>query len=59
MLSLEPGRRVVVYDEPLKLDALQQRLIFHPVPFDKIVADVGSDAKLRRLIKNMVYDGVL
>jgi len=58
VLSLEPGR-VVVYDEPLKLDALRNDLVFYPVPFDKIVADVGSDAKLRRLIKNMVYDGVL
>jgi 2-oxoglutarate ferredoxin oxidoreductase subunit alpha len=58
VLSLEPGR-VVVYDEPLKLDALRNDLVFYPVPFDKIVAEVGSDAKLRRLIKNMVYDGVL
>ena len=58
MLSLEPGR-AVVYDEPLKLDALRNDLVFYPVPFDKIVADVCSDAKLRRLVKNMIYDGVL
>src|SRR6185437_3650292 len=29
------------------------------VPFDKIVATVCTDAKLRRLVKNMIYDGVL
>src|SRR5215831_11631145 len=58
VLSLEPGR-AVVYDEPLKLDALRSDLIFYPVPFDKIVAEVCQDAKLRRLVKNMIYDGVL
>ena len=58
VLSLDPGR-VVVYDAPLKLDALRQDLMFYPVPFDKIVAEVCPDAKLRRLVKNMVYDGVL
>lgn len=57
-LSLEPGR-VVVYDEPLKLNALRNDLVFYPVPFDKIVAEVCTDAKLRRLVKNMIYDGVL
>jgi 2-oxoglutarate/2-oxoacid ferredoxin oxidoreductase subunit alpha len=58
VLSLEPGR-AVVYDEPLKLDALRSDLVFYPVPFDKIVAAVCPDAKLRRLVKNMIYDGIL
>jgi 2-oxoglutarate/2-oxoacid ferredoxin oxidoreductase subunit alpha len=58
VLTLEPGR-AVVYDEPLKLDALRSDLIFYPVPFDKIVAAVCPDAKLRRLVKNMIYDGIL
>ena len=58
VMSLEPGR-AVVYDEPLKLDTLRSDLIFYPVPFDKIVAEVCPDAKLRRLVKNMIYDGVL
>ena len=58
VLSLEPGR-VVVYDEPLKLNALRSDLVFYPVPFDKIVAQVCPDAKLRRLVRNMIYDGVL
>jgi 2-oxoglutarate ferredoxin oxidoreductase subunit alpha len=58
VLSLDPGR-AVVYDAPLKLEELRQDLVFYPVPFDKIVADVCPDAKLRRLVKNMIYDGVL
>ena len=58
VMSLEPGR-AVVFDAPLKLDALRSDLVFYPVPFDKIVAEVCTDAKLRRLVKNMIYDGVL
>jgi 2-oxoglutarate ferredoxin oxidoreductase subunit alpha len=58
VLSLEPGA-AVLYDEPLKLSALRDDLVFYPVPFDKLVAEVCKDAKLRRLVKNMIYDGVL
>jgi len=58
VLSLEPGC-TVVYDEPLKLSALRDDLAFFPVPYDKIVAEVCPDAKLRKLVKNMIYDGVL
>src|SRR4029078_42556 len=58
VLTLEPGR-AVVYDEPLKLHTLRSDLTFYPVPFDKIVAGVCTDAKLRRLVKNMIYPGVL
>ncbi|HET9265937.1 MAG TPA: 2-oxoacid:acceptor oxidoreductase subunit alpha [Vicinamibacterales bacterium] len=58
VLSLESGA-AVLYDEPLKLSALRSDLVFYPVPFDRIVAEVCKDAKLRRLVKNMIYDGVL
>src|SRR5947207_1083246 len=58
VLTLEPGA-AVVYDEPLKLNALRSDLIFYPVPFDKLVGPVCPDAKLRRLVKNMIYPGVL
>jgi 2-oxoglutarate/2-oxoacid ferredoxin oxidoreductase subunit alpha len=58
VLALAAGA-AVVYDEPLKLNELRQDLVFYPVPFDKIVAEVCKDAKLRRLVKNMIYDGVL
>src|SRR5437667_152543 len=58
VLTLEAGA-AVVYDEPLKLNALRQDLTFYPVPFDKLVAPVCPDAKLRRLVRNMIYDGIL
>src|SRR3989454_6754020 len=58
VLTLEPGA-AVVYDEPLKLNALRSDLVFYPAPFDKLVAPVCPDAKLRRLVRNMIYDGIL
>src|SRR3954471_16886565 len=58
VLTLEPGA-AVVYDEPLKLNALRSDLIFYPVPFDALVKPVCPDAKLRRLVRNMIYDGIL
>src|SRR5215470_8332490 len=58
VLTLEPGA-AVVYDEPLKLSALRSDLVFYPVPFDKLVGPVCPDAKLRRLVRNMIYDGIL
>src|ERR1035437_4119445 len=47
------------YDEPLKLNELRSDLHFFPVPFDKLVAPVCPDAKLRKLVRNMIYDGVV
>ncbi|HWC18845.1 MAG TPA: 2-oxoacid:acceptor oxidoreductase subunit alpha [Terriglobales bacterium] len=58
VMSLDSGASVV-YDEPLKLDALRSDLIFYSVPYDKIVATVCPEAKLRKLVKNMIYVGVV
>jgi 2-oxoglutarate ferredoxin oxidoreductase subunit alpha len=58
VMSLAPGA-AVLYDEPLKLGSLRGDLIFYSVPFDKLVAQVCSEAKLRKLVKNMIYVGVL
>jgi 2-oxoglutarate/2-oxoacid ferredoxin oxidoreductase subunit alpha len=58
VLTLDAGA-AVVYDEPLKLNTLRTDLAFYPVPFDKLVAPVCPDAKLRRLVRNMIYDGIL
>src|SRR6202045_2437925 len=58
VLKLDPGA-AVVYDEPLKLDALRSDLHFYPVPFDKLVGPVCPEPKLRKLVRNMIYDGIL
>ena len=57
-MSLAPGASVL-YDEPLALHQLRHDLIFYSVPYDKIVAAVCPEAKLRKLVKNMVYVGVV
>ena len=53
VLTLSPGA-AVVYDEPLKLQELRSDLVFYPVPFDKLIVDVTKDAKLRRLVRNLL-----
>jgi 2-oxoglutarate ferredoxin oxidoreductase subunit alpha len=58
VMGLEAGA-AVVYDEPLKLGELRSDLHFYPVPFDKLVAPVCPEAKLRKLVRNMIYDGVV
>ncbi len=58
VLGLAPGA-AVVYDEPLKLDQLRSDLVFYPVPFDKLVAPCCPEPKLRKLVRNMIYDGVV
>src|SRR5882762_11674554 len=58
VLTLDAGA-AVVYDAPLKLNTLRSDLAFYPVPFDKLVVPVCPDAKLRRLVRNMIYDGIL
>ena len=57
-MSLAAGASVV-YDEPLALHKLREDLIFYSVPYDKLVAAVCPEAKLRKLVKNMVYVGVV
>jgi len=57
VLSLAAGA-AVIYDEPLNLNKLRSDLVFYPVPFDKLVAPVCPEAKLRKLVKNMIYVGV-
>ena len=58
VLTLPPGA-AALYDEPLKLNELRSDVIFYPVPFDRIITAITTDAKLRRLVRNMIYDGVL
>ena len=58
VMKLDSGA-AVVYDEPLKLNALRSDLHFYPAPFDKLVATVCPDAKLRKLVRNMLYDGIV
>ena len=58
MLSLAPGA-VVLYDEPLKLNELRSDLTFYRRALRQARGRRLSRAKLRKLVKNMVYVGVV
>jgi len=54
-----PTGGVAVYDESLNLKQYRDDVVSYPVPFDKITAAVCPEAKLRKLVRNMVYVGVM
>jgi 2-oxoglutarate/2-oxoacid ferredoxin oxidoreductase subunit alpha len=54
-----PAGAVAIYEENLNLKQYRDDVTFYPVPFDKITAAVCPEAKLRKLVKNMVYVGVV
>jgi 2-oxoglutarate ferredoxin oxidoreductase subunit alpha len=58
VMGLQPGA-AVVYDEPLKLGELRSDVHFYPVPLDKLVAPVCPETRLRKLVRNMIYVGVV
>ena len=58
VLSLRPGA-ACVYDERLNLKRLRDDVVFYPVPFDPLVTPICPDVRLRKLVRNMIYDGVL
>jgi len=58
VMSLAAGA-AVLYDEPLNLGGLRSDLVFYAVPYDKLVAPVCPEAKLRKLVRNMIYVGVM
>src|ERR1700736_875967 len=58
ILSL-PAGGIAVYEESANLKQYRDDVVCYPVPFDKITAAVCPEAKLRKLVKNMVYVGVV
>jgi 2-oxoglutarate/2-oxoacid ferredoxin oxidoreductase subunit alpha len=57
MLSLPEGA-VAIYEESADLKQYRTDVACYPVPFDKLTAAVCPEAKLRKLVKNMVYVGI-
>ena len=58
ILSL-PSGGAAIYEEAANLKQYREDVVCYPVPFDKITAAVCPEAKLRKLVKNMVYVGVV
>jgi 2-oxoglutarate/2-oxoacid ferredoxin oxidoreductase subunit alpha len=57
MLSL-PAGAAAIYEESANLQQFRDDVSCYPVPFDKLTAAVCPEAKLRKLVKNMIYVGV-
>ncbi len=58
MLALPTGG-AAIYEESFNLKQYREDVACYPVPFDKITASVCPEAKLRKLVRNMVYVGVV
>jgi 2-oxoglutarate ferredoxin oxidoreductase subunit alpha len=58
ILSLPTGG-AAIYDESQNLKQYRDDVICYPVPFDKLTAAVCPEAKLRKLVRNMIYVGVV
>jgi 2-oxoglutarate ferredoxin oxidoreductase subunit alpha len=57
MLELDSGG-AAIYEESFNLKQYRDDVACYPVPFDKITAAICPEAKLRKLVRNMVYVGV-
>ena len=58
MMSL-PAGGAAIYEETANLSQFRDDVACYPVPFDKLTAAVCPEAKLRKLVKNMIYVGVV
>ena len=48
-----------IYDAPLNCRNIRNDVVFFEVPFSKLAADLAQDSKLRKLLTNMIYVGVV
>jgi len=56
--ALEPGA-ICIYDEPLGCKSIRKDVEFYEVPFAKLASEISTDSRLRKLLSNMVYVGVV
>ncbi len=54
-----PAGAAVIYDETFGLDKHRTDLVFYPVPFQRLVKECCPEAKLRKLVVNMIYVGIV
>src|SRR5688572_19686194 len=56
--ALEPGS-LCIYDAPLGCKSMRSDLIFYEVPFAKLATELTTDSRLRKLLTNMIYVGIV
>ena len=54
-----PSGALCIYDAPLNCKTIRDDVEFFEVPFAKLAADLSEDSKLRKLLTNMIYVGIV
>jgi 2-oxoglutarate ferredoxin oxidoreductase subunit alpha len=54
-----PAGSLCIYDAPLNCRQYRTDVNFYDVPFQKIALTLADDAKMRKLLTNMIYVGVI
>src|ERR1043166_8692808 len=58
IMGLPPGA-LCIYDAPLNCKQYRNDVVFFEVRFQKIAHELADDAKMRKLLTNMIYVGVI
>jgi 2-oxoglutarate ferredoxin oxidoreductase subunit alpha len=56
--ALPPGA-LCIYDAPLNLKAVRSDVHLFEVPFSKLAGELSDDSRLRKLLTNMIYVGIV
>src|SRR5438876_8443650 len=56
--ALQPGA-LCIYDAPLGCKSVRNDLAFYEVPFAKLAGELTTDSRLRKLLTNMIYVGIV
>jgi 2-oxoglutarate ferredoxin oxidoreductase subunit alpha len=56
--ALQPGA-VCIYDAPLACKNIRHDVTFFEVPFAKLAGELSQDSRLRKLLTNMIYVGIV
>ena len=56
--ALQPGS-LCIYDAPLNSKTVRNDIFFYEVPFAKLAGELTTDSRLRKLLTNMIYVGIV
>jgi 2-oxoglutarate ferredoxin oxidoreductase subunit alpha len=56
--ALQPGS-LCIYDAPLNCKSVRKDIEFYEVPFAKLAGELTTDSRLRKLLTNMIYVGIV
>jgi 2-oxoglutarate ferredoxin oxidoreductase subunit alpha len=54
-----PSGALCIYDAPLNCKGIRKDIEFYEVPFAKLAGELTTDSRLRKLLTNMIYVGIV